>query len=106
MKRSDEQIEEIADGLDCGFRCFYHRKTGEIKTVLNFKIMENFIRTVKDDHLQSALFHAIDGDKPFRKFKNIIDNSGPHRQMWFDFKKKYLVQWVRDQAEYLQDKNF
>jgi len=36
MKLTEKQIEEIADNLDCGIRCFYNFKTGEIKTLLNF----------------------------------------------------------------------
>jgi hypothetical protein len=36
MKLTEKQIKEIADNLDCGMRCFYNRKTGEIKTLLNF----------------------------------------------------------------------
>jgi hypothetical protein len=35
MKLTEKQIEEIADNLDCGMRCFYNLKTGEIKTLLN-----------------------------------------------------------------------
>ena len=36
MKLTERQIEEIADNLDCGMRCFYNYKSGEIKTILNF----------------------------------------------------------------------
>ncbi len=36
MELTEKQIEEIADNLDCGIRCFYNFKTGEIKTLLNF----------------------------------------------------------------------
>ena len=36
MKLTEKQIEEIADNLDSGMRCFYNLKTGEIKTLLNF----------------------------------------------------------------------
>ncbi len=36
MKLTEKQIEEIADNLDCGMRCFYNRKSGETKTILNF----------------------------------------------------------------------
>lgn len=35
MKLTEKQIEEIADNLDCGMRCYYNLKTGEIKTLLN-----------------------------------------------------------------------
>jgi hypothetical protein len=36
MKLTEKQIEEIADNLDSGMRCFYNLKTSEIKTLLNF----------------------------------------------------------------------
>jgi hypothetical protein len=36
MKLTDKQIEEIAENLDCGMRCYYNLKTGEIKTIINF----------------------------------------------------------------------
>ena len=36
MKLTEDQIKEIADNLDCGMRCFYNLKTGEIKTIPNF----------------------------------------------------------------------
>jgi len=36
MKLTEKQIEEIADNLNCGMRCFYNLKTGEIETLLNF----------------------------------------------------------------------
>ena len=36
MKPTEKQIEEIAENLDCGMRCFYNLRTGEIKTILNF----------------------------------------------------------------------
>ncbi len=36
MKLTEKQIEEIADNMNCGMRCFYNLKTVEIKTILNF----------------------------------------------------------------------
>jgi hypothetical protein len=30
LKLTDEQVKEIADQLDCGFRCFIHRQTAEL----------------------------------------------------------------------------
>jgi len=32
---SDKLIEEIADNLDCGMRCYLHKKTGDFKTIIN-----------------------------------------------------------------------
>ena len=32
MKITDKQIEEIAEELECGMICFYHRPTGTIES--------------------------------------------------------------------------
>ena len=37
MKPTEKQIEEIADSLDFGMRCFYNIKTGEIKELPDLK---------------------------------------------------------------------
>ena len=36
MKLTDQQIKEIAENLDAGMKCFLNKRTGEIKTILNF----------------------------------------------------------------------
>ncbi|MFA7493264.1 MAG: UPF0158 family protein [Proteiniphilum sp.] len=36
MELTEKQIEEIAENLECGMRCFYNLTSGEIKTILNF----------------------------------------------------------------------
>jgi hypothetical protein len=35
MKPTDEQIEKIAEEMECGMVCFFHIKTGEIRTILS-----------------------------------------------------------------------
>ena len=32
---SDQQLFDIAEYLDSGMRCFFHKKTGEIKTIID-----------------------------------------------------------------------
>ncbi len=127
---SDQQIFEIAEFLDSGMRCFYHRKTGEIKTILDsdyygeddeslqdeieenwgdyyefermsshesYEIMADFAETVDNEELQDKLIDALRRRKPFRHFKDQIDNSGEYRQKWFDYKKKRLFEFVKEQ---------
>ena len=36
MTLTEQQIKEIAENLDMGMRCFYHLKSGEIKSVFYF----------------------------------------------------------------------
>jgi predicted nuclease with TOPRIM domain len=35
IKLTEEQIKEVADNLDCGLKCYYNTKTGEIKSVID-----------------------------------------------------------------------
>jgi len=127
---TDQQIFEIAEYLDSGMRCFYHRKTGEIKTILDsdyygevdeslqdeieenwddyfefermsshesYEIMADFTETVDNDELQDKLIDALRKPKPFRHFKDQIDNSGEYRQKWFDYQKKRFIEFVKEQ---------
>jgi hypothetical protein len=132
-----ELIKEIAEQLDCGFRCYIHKENGELITlpdenhhsgmdmelwaddmekvdenfgdyfVINppessdsFRIMEDFVYTLPEsESLRKNLIYALNQRKPFRQFKSIIDNSGPFRQQWFDFKDRKLQEWVADHIE-------
>jgi Uncharacterised protein family (UPF0158) len=133
---SSEQIKEISEQLDCGFRAFYHKQTGELMFVPNtnryfdmdtsaweeeldkleenfldyqeiyameasdsFKVMADFTEQRTDERLQEKLINALNKKGPFRQFKFIIDNSGEHRQHWFDFKNKRYIEWVEDQLK-------
>ncbi len=86
MKLIEKQIEEIADNLDCGIRCFYNIKTGEIKTLLNFdnwigadeeswedeskEIDENW-----DDYFEFEGFDSNDSFKIMVDFAEKIDDT-------------------------------
>ena len=128
-----EQIKDIAENLDCGFRCFIHRDTREVKFVPDrdrfpdmdtdpwaadykeikrkrddyieidamssgdsFRLMADFVDTVDDNRTRARLEQALNGSKPFRNFKFQIDNSGPFRIKWFEFKETRLIAWVED----------
>ncbi len=36
MALSKEKIKEIAEDLDCGMKCYYHKKTEKIITIIDF----------------------------------------------------------------------
>ena len=131
---TDEQINELADNLDCGLRCFVHKEKKTIVTIPDttnnpdndsewwdeandeiennfdsyveiekmdshesFRLMENFTNTVDNLQLRDKLEEVLRRPKPFANFKFDIDNSGPYRQKWFDFKKREIVKWVQGQ---------
>lgn len=131
---SQKQIKEISEQLECGFRAYYHKQTGELifvpntdryfdmdtdawkeeldkldKNVLDyyeiyamedsdsFKVMADFTEQLNDSKLQEKLINALNKKGPFKHFKYVIDNSGEHRQHWFEFKDKKYIEWTEDQ---------
>ncbi|MCB0646490.1 MAG: hypothetical protein KDC49_07485 [Saprospiraceae bacterium] len=65
----------------------------------SFQIMADFAEQVDNPRLQSKLIKVLDSKKPFQKFKWEIDNSGPYRQQWFEFRKVRYIKWVLDQLD-------
>jgi len=64
--------------------------------------MEEFTETLDDSNsLKNMLYEALSRGKPFRNFKNIIDNSGEYRQKWFAFERQWLKEWVREKIEHM-----
>lgn len=59
-----------------------------------FKSMQEFSELVSDAKHQNRLFDALRKNKPFREFNFVIDHSGDLRQEWFDFKKKWQMDFV------------
>ena len=67
----------------------------------SFEIMADFAEKVDSRELRDSLINALNRKHPFQNFKWVIDNSGPYRQKWFDFKNQRLIEWVKDQLEIL-----
>jgi len=136
IKLTKEQINEIAEQLDCGMRCFVNKETGIIKSApdfdtwltddtelradfLNeldenwdkyveidrmeshesFEIMADFAENVDSIELLNSLINALNKKHPFKNFKWVVDNSGPYRQKWFDFKNQRLIEWVKNRVD-------
>lgn len=60
----------------------------------SYEIMEDFITTIKSDKIQEALFRAIRGRKPFRKFKDTISQWPDILEDWFKYQKERMDQIV------------
>jgi hypothetical protein len=78
-------------------------KTGFIKIEIpesfqSFRIMERFVVQLNDQNFKSELQDLLGNKKPFRNFKNTIDQS-EFRQSWFDFKQKELEKIVENQLK-------
>ena len=60
----------------------------------SYNLMENFIATLPPGYLRDALERAIAGQKPFRRFKDILLDHPKERQAWFDFQNEQQRRWV------------
>jgi len=60
-----------------------------------FKVMETFTSEISDRHLKYKLENSLEGQKPFKNFKNTLDHSN-FRQDWYDFKMKYQEKYIRE----------
>ncbi len=67
----------------------------------SFEMMADFAESVDNMALRNSLINALNRKHPFRNFKWVVDNSGPYRQKWFDFKNQKLIEWVKGQLEVL-----
>ena len=67
----------------------------------SFDLMADFAESVDSKELRESLINALNKKHPFKNFKWVVDNSGPYRQKWFDFKNQRLIEWVKDQLEVL-----
>lgn len=64
------------------------------KSKESFSIMEDFVDYIDSKSLKMRLLQALEGRKPFANFKLQIDNSGSYRDIWFEFKKNWMYEFV------------
>jgi len=65
-----------------------------------YEDMEDFIATVKDEHLVELLEVAINGRGAFRRFKDVLLRYPEERERWFQFKDERMqeraLEWLED----------
>jgi hypothetical protein len=65
-----------------------------------YEDMEDFIATVKDEHLAELLEVAINGRGAFRRFKDVLLRYPEERERWFQFKDERMqeraLEWLDD----------
>jgi hypothetical protein len=87
MKLTENQIKEIADNLDCGMRCFYNLKTGEIKTLPNFdswigadeELWQEDSKEIDDNWADYFQFEGFESHESFRLMADFAESVGDVR---------------------------
>lgn len=92
----EELTGESFESMDLRYPDWKHSMTFEpLESHESFKIMQDFTDSLEDERLADRLASALQNRKPFANFKFIIENSAC-RQEWFDFKKLYLENYVKE----------
>ena len=63
-----------------------------------FKVMEDFTLNFANRQIQSELIAALQGRKPFRKFKVVLLNYPDEHEKWFTFETENLRKFIEDWA--------
>lgn len=64
--------------------------------------MEDFISTVQNNRLQDQLTEAIRQHRPFRRFKDVLEDYPEERERWFNLSNSRIheraLEWLKDQG--------
>ena len=69
-----------------------------------YRYMEMFVESVEDIKLKGKLTNVLNGKKPFRQFKNVLEDNPEKQILWYDVKDKLLKQEAKDWLDSLNIK--
>ncbi len=64
-----------------------------------YHIMADFARTADNPRLRDRLEEALDKRKPFRHFRQVVDEIEDYRQKWFGYERQRLLELIMNQIE-------
>lgn len=96
----DDHYEEIMRFKATADETDSHYVIREMDSSYAFNIMQEFAENLEgDDELREELLEILENRKPFRNFKNKVDNSGEYRERWFAYLDKRSMDYVAESLE-------
>lgn len=89
----EEDLNEVEENYD------KYLEIEKMDSPESYRVMEDFIETVKDEELKKKLELGLSLSKPFRNFKDIIDDENEYRNKWFTFRDERYIEFVKEQIE-------
>lgn len=86
----EQEVMEVINAAPDNYIRFDPFKSSE-----SFQMMEDFVETIKNERLRARLIDAISIRKPFRNFRNAVEDEGILDD-WYAYKDAYLQMYVRD----------
>lgn len=105
MELSEEQINEIAEELECGSRAFLNIETGEIKTILDWDEMANDEswelewKEIEKNPGKYISFRKMDFDESFqlmRDFVETVNNKELKKKLEFGLHHSKRFKYLKD----------
>ena len=98
---SEDEIQEIFDEIDndeTGRYVLFPIRNGSGD---GYADMELFIDTIQDPDIQKLAYQAIRGPKPFRGFKEVIQNYSELEKQWYTWKddrsRNRALEWLEEE---------
>lgn len=92
-KELQEKIDEEPDR---------YRVIDPLPSHVGWQVMSDFVESLRPGKIQEELARAIEGRKPFRRFKDVLFDYPDTRDAWFEFEKKAFEQlaedWLKEQG--------
>ncbi len=89
----EEDIKEIEENYD------EYLEFEKMDSSESYQVMEDFTEIVEDEDLKKKLELGLNLSKPFRNFKDIIDDENEYRKKWFTYKSTRYIEYVKEQLE-------
>jgi hypothetical protein len=79
-----EAAEDVPEDIEDNPRCLW---IDPIPSHDSYQIMEDFVATVSDAKAAERLTRALEGHKPFRRFKDELLDFPALREAWFEYEQ-------------------
>ena len=92
----EDDLKEIEEDID-NFLLFEKMSSGE-----SYRIMEEFVETVKNKELKNNLELGLSLSNPFQNFRDILERNQDYKEMWLEFKYEKYVDYILAKLEYFK----
>ena len=108
---STTQIKEIADQLDCGLKCFYNRKTNEIKEILDFdnnpgadeEVWQDLLDEIEEHFEDYFVFEQMSSNESFQvmvAFVNEVEDETFRKRLVWALNRSHPFRNFKDEIDY------
>jgi hypothetical protein len=99
---SSEEIQEVFDEIDDDETGRYILFPIRMGSRDGYADMELFIDIIQDQDIQNLAYQAIRGPKPFRRFKEVIQNYSDLEKQWYTWKddrsRNRALEWLEEEG--------